>query len=184
MMSSFLFSEVWIKQNTAITQNVDYNDIKPFILVAQETTIRDRIGFKLYDRLMEGIRLENLNNDELDLVKLCRPVAAYQTVYMALPFLQTKIRRAGVVKNGDSLIQTVSREEMETLRSEFLQMKGYYFKRLDEWLCINSKKFPQYADPDALNKKNYGQNWDFGGFMTFKGTGDRTLIEKIINYKK
>lgn len=187
-MSAYFFSENWLKANTAISQNVDYQDIKPFITPAQEQMIKSRIGKSLYDRLLESIENGDYNNDELELIKLIRPAVAHFTVYVALPFLQTKIRRAGVIKNGDQFIQTISKQEMLDLRQEFLQLSGYYMEKVEEWLCLYSSLYPQYADPNPLNDKNYYQPYDFGGFMTYKGfpygLGDRDLILKTINYRK
>lgn len=189
-MSAYFFSENWLKANTAITANVDYQDIKPFIESAQETLIRPRLGKSLYDRLLQAITDQDWNNDELELIKLIRPAAAYYSVYMGLPFLQTKIRRAGVVKNGDQFIQTVSRQEMLDLRSEFSQMAGFYMSKVDEWMCLYSTRYPEYADPDPLNDKDWVQPFDFGGFSTYKGSpwgmglSDRDLILKMINYRR
>lgn len=187
-MGAFLFSENWLKSNTAVTKNVDFEDLKPFVIPAQETLIKPRLGKVLYERLLEAITNNDWNDDELELIKLCRPAAAYYTVYMALPFLQTKIRNAGVVKNGDQFIQTVSRQDALDLRSEFSQMSGFYMAKVDEWMCLYSSKYPQYADPNPLNDKDYTQPYDFGGFMPYKGSfglgSDIDLIKKVINYKR
>lgn len=189
MSSARFFSELWLIDNTAVSQNVDYADLVPFIEVAQQTLIENRIGPKLYERLCEAIDNQNWNADELELIKLLRPAAAYYTVYMALPFLQTKIRNKGLVKGTDQYIQTISRQDMLDLRQEFKEMVGFYMKRVEDYLCLYSSRFPQYSDPDALNKKNIAQPFDFGGFMSYKGEmgyglSDRELILKTINYKK
>lgn len=189
-MGAYFVSENWLKANTAVTQNVDYQDIKPFLLPAQEQLIKSRIGKSLYDRLLEAITNQDWNNDELELIKLIRPAVCYYTVYIALPFLQSKIRRNGIVKNADQYIQTISQQEMMNLRSEFSQMAGFYMEKVEEWLCLYSSRYPQYADPNPLNDKNHYQPYDFAGFMTYKtplnsfGIGDRDLILKMINYKK
>lgn len=185
--SAYFFDEIWLKANTAVSQNVDYEDLIPFISVAQETLIEGRIGKKLYERLCQAIENEDWNADELELIKLIRPAAAYYTVYMALPFLQTKIRNKGLVKGTDQFIQTISRDDMKDLRQEFKDMVGFYMNKVEDWLCLYSSKYPEYSDPDALNKKNHAEPFDFSGFMTYKRTGwglsDRDIILKTIDYK-
>jgi hypothetical protein len=187
-MAAYFFSEAYLKANTPITQNVDYQDLTPFIEPAQQTLIESRIGKSLYERLLQAIENQDWNADELELIKLIRPAVAYYTAYMALPFLQTKIRNKGLVKGTDNFIQTVSRQDMMDLRSEFSQMSGFYMEKVNEWLCLYSSRYPQYSDPDPLNDKHYAQPYDFGGFMTYKGTGyglsDIDLILKTISYKK
>jgi len=187
-MSAFFFTELYLKENTAVSQNVDYQDIKPFIEPAQETLIKNRIGFKLYDRLCDAITNQDWNADELELIKLFRDAVVYHTVYMALPFLQTKIRNKGLVKGTDQFVQTISRQDMMDLRIEIKEMVGFYMKKVEDYLCLYSSRFPQYSDPDPLNDKNISQPFDFGGFMTYKGSwtglSDKDLILKTINYKK
>lgn len=187
MSKAYFFTELWMKDNTAVSQNVDYQDLKPFIEPAQETLIENRIGKKLYERLCNAINNQDWNADELELIKLIRPAACYYTVYMALPFLQKKIRNKGLVKGTDQYIQTISRQDMLDLRIEVKEMVGFFMKRIEDWLCLYSSRYPEYSDPDPLNDKNLAQAFDFGGFMTYKGTpyglGDKELILKTINYK-
>lgn len=191
MSSGFFFSENWLKANTAVTQNVDYEDLRPFIIPAQDQLIKVRLGKSLYDRLVEAVTNQDWNADELELLKLVRPAAAYFTVYLALPFLQTKIRNKGIVRGTDQFIQTVSKQDMLDLRQEFLQMSNYYMARVEEWMCNYSYKYPQYNNPNPLNDKTYQDPYDFGGFVGYKGWpwgvrdgSDTDLILKMINYKK
>ena len=189
MANGHFFSENWIKANTAVTQNVDFQDLYPFIEPAQDQLIKERIGKSLYDRLVEAVINQDWNNDELELLKLVRPAAAYYTVYLALPFLQTKIRNKGLVKGTDQYIQTVSKQDMLDLRQEVLQMSNYYMARLEQWLCNYSSLYPQYISTDPLNTKDYQNPYDMGGFVSYKGYpyglgSDADLILKVINYKK
>ncbi len=186
-MNAYFFSENYLKSNTPVSNNVDYEDIKPFIEPAQETLIRSRIGKSLYDRLLQSIEQEDWNPDELELIKLIRPSVMYYTVYLALPFLQSKIRNKGIVKGTDQFLQTISRQDQLDLRQEFKEMSGFYMRRVEEWLCLYSSRYPQYSDPDALNKKNHAEPLDFAGWLPSKswgGLSDRDLILKTINYKK
>jgi len=186
-MAAYFFSENWLKANSPVTKNMDYEDLRPFIEVAQETIVLPRIGRALYNRLLESIELVDYNADELELIKIIRPVAAYQTIYLAFPFLQTKLRNAGIVKNGDAMIQTISGKEMEVLRSEINQMSGFYLNKLVDYLCVYSSKFPQYNSSEPLQDKVGGATFDYGGFLPFKSGlshRDDDLIRKMINYKK
>lgn len=189
MSNAFMFSENWLKANTPITQNVDYEDLRPFIEPAQDQLIKERLGKTLYDRLLEAITNQDWNNDELELLKLVRPAVAYFAVYLALPFLQTKIKNKGLVRGTDQFIQTVSKQDMLDLRQEVLQMSNYYMARVEEWMCNYSYKYPQYIDPNPLNNKDYQNPYDFGGFVGYKGYpyglgSDADLILKVINYRK
>ncbi len=189
MANSFFFSELWLKDNSPITFNVDYQDLRPFIMPAQDQLIKVRIGKELYERLMDSITNLDYNTNEQELISLIRPAAAYFTVYLAIPFLQSKIRNKGLVKGTDQYIQTISKQDMLDLREQCLQMSDYYMARVNEYLCLYSSNFPEYADPDPLNRKTYGPSYDMGGFTPIKGNcgyglgSDVDLILKTINYK-
>ena len=188
MSNAYFFSEQWFKNFTPVSANVDYQEIIPFIDPAQQQLIKVRIGKSLYDRLLEAIINQDWNNDELELIKLCRVPSAFYTVYLALPFLQTKIRNKGLVKGTDQYIQTISKQDLLDLRQEFLQMSNYYMARVEEWLCLNSSLYPQYSDPNPLNQKTYSNPFEASGFLGYKGgyieNGDVDLILKMIDYKK
>lgn len=186
-MSALFFTESWMKENTPLGQNVDYQDIKPFIEPAGDMYIKPEIGKSLYDRLKQSIIDNDYNSDELILLNLIRPAVCYYTLYMAMPFIQTKIRNAGLVKNADTTIQTISRQDMLDLRQETLNLASFYLGKITEWMCLYSSKYPQYSNPDPLNDKSILDNTDYAGFQPYKtalGLGtDRDLILKTIGYK-
>lgn len=188
MSSASFFSEEWIKTFTPISSNVDFADLVPFVNIAQEQLIKVRIGKSLYDRLLQAITNQDWNNDELELIKLIRPASANYCVYLALPFLHTKIRNKGLVKGTDQYIQTVSKQDLLDLRQEFLQMSNYYMARVEEWLCNYSSLYPEYTSTDPLNDKTYSSPYDSTGFLSYKGgtygDSDAELVRKIIDYRK
>lgn len=185
--TAFFFTELYIKANTAITANVDYQDIVPFIQTSQEMLVKERIGKVLYERLCQAIILRDWTDNELELITLCRPWVAFYCVYSALPFLQTKIKNKGLVRGTDQFVQTITTQDQLNLRQEFLQYSNYYGTKVDEYLCLYSSNFPQYSDPSPLNNKTHNQEYDMGGFGSYKGNcyglgSDVNLIMKTIGY--
>jgi hypothetical protein len=187
-MSAYFFSEQWMKTFTPVSSNVDYQDLIPFIDPAQDQLIKVRIGKSLYEKLLLTIQQQNWNSNELELIKLIRPAVCLYTVYLALPFLHTKIRNKGLVKGTDQYIQTISKQDLLDLRQEFLQMSNYYMARVEEWLCNYSSLYPEYNDPNVLNNKTYQNPYEASGFLGYKGNfngeTDVDLILKMVNYKK
>ena len=185
MSNAYFFSENWMKEYTPVSQTVDYEDIKPFIEQAGDQLARPKIGTVLYERLKASIVATDYSADELVLIKLLRPALCNYTVYLALPFLQSKIRNKGIVRGTDQFISTISRQDMLDLRQEFLQLSGYYMSKVSEYLCDNGSLFPQYTATGS--DKTIYEDFDFGGFLPFKGYalgGDTDLILKAIGYKR
>lgn len=158
MANALFISETYLKNTAPITANVDVQLFLPFIEVAQSKWIRDVLGNKLYQKLVDGIINSTLSTDESDLLKdFIRPIVAWYVVFEALPYLNAKIRNKSVLKGstGAETLQPVDLEELKYLRNEAKNNGEFYMKKLQDWLCLNGKNFPEYTNPDTLKTPNY-----------------------------
>lgn len=147
--NAFFVSETWIKDNTPLTSNVDAKEIYPFINVAQDIWIQDKVGSKLYNRLKAGIIANDLNANEIALLELIRPSLAYYILYEAIPFLANKLRNIGIVETADNKQKNADRADRKELRQEILNKAEYYMQRINDYLCKNGNLFPEYVTPDC-----------------------------------
>lgn len=154
---AFFVSEDWIKTNTPLTENVDVKEIYPFIKSSQDIYIQDKLGSKLYNRLIDGVINNNLNANEIELLMLIRPSLAYYCVHEALPFLANKLRNIGIVETADVKQKNADRADRKELRQECLNKAEFYMQRVNDYLCKNGKLFAEYITPDnplTPNKSN------------------------------
>jgi hypothetical protein len=161
-MDYWIITEAWIKRYTPLTEFVDMEIVRPFFKLGEEIDVRGVLGEKLFNRLKEGVELNNLTSDEVELLDNIRPFLAYAIVARSNPFIATGIRGSGIVKVANPNIQNATLAEVKDLQTNLNNMRDYYQKRLIDYLCLNNKKFPLYyqlGNPSS----NSTPNWSIGG---------------------
>lgn len=149
MASEALFiSEIYLKDFSPLTQNVDVKDYLPFVKVAQEKYTKPIVGSKLYDKLIAGVIASSLSADETVLVKLLRPIVGWYTLYECIPFINLKLKNKGILKSGTDFSSNADLSETRYLREECRNQSEWYVQRLQDYLCKNGKLFPEYTNPE------------------------------------
>lgn len=155
MVIAQFIDEEYLKDYTPLTQNVDVKEYLPFVDIAMDIYIQDKIGSKLYTRLQNGIVAADLNANETALLVLIRPSLAFYVLYEALPFLANKLRNIGIVETADIKQHNADRADRKELRQELLNKAEYYIERVNDYLCKNGKLFPEYVTPDSPISPNH-----------------------------
>jgi hypothetical protein len=148
--------EEFLKTRTPLNGQVDIKLLVPFIEVAQDTCIQPILGTALYTRLMKGIRDNDLNNDEIDLLKIIGPAQAYFALWSAIPFVGVELRGSGVVRSASPQTQPASRSEMDMLIHSSKSFADFYAQRIIDWLCKNGSLYPEFRTETApIKASNY-----------------------------
>lgn len=159
MVIAQFINEEFLKDYTPLTQNVDVKEYLPFVDIAMDIYIQDKIGSKLYTRLQAGIIAGDLNNDETNLLILIRQSLAFYVLYEAIPFLANKLRNIGIVETADTKQHNADRADRKELRQELLNKAEYYIQRVNDYLCKNGKLFPEYVSPDCPISPNHSSSY-------------------------
>lgn len=144
MAFAYFISETYLKDNTPLTQNVDVQDIYPFVKTAQDTYIKDKLGTALYDELITATIAQTYSASQLELLKLVRQALAWYACYDSLPFVAIKLRNKGVIKTAGDFATNADQSESKYLRQECRAKADYYLNRIEDYLCDNSSLFPNY----------------------------------------
>lgn len=146
MASAFFISENYLKDNSPLSGNIDIKEVYPFAKTAEEVYIQEAIGTRLFDRLVSSLTAspKNTTVNEIVLLKKIRSCLVWYTCYDALPFLATKIRNVGLVKQaGDNLESATDQQEIR-LEKKCKDKGDFYLRILQNYLCENSNLFPEY----------------------------------------
>lgn len=143
-------TENYLKGFTPISKNIDIEEVTPFLEEVELIDVRELVGKPLYDDLKEKYINQTLDNNEIELVNLLKRGISYKSASQALPFLNTKITSKGVQKLRGDYSEAGSMEEMKYLRRELENKAEYFFERVVEYLCKNSKYFPLYNTADDI----------------------------------
>jgi len=162
--NSLFLSERYLKDNTAFNNAIEVSELLPHILTSQDIYIQPVLGSKFYNKLKSQVELEyttpgTLTADQIELLKLIRPALAHYTYYRALPFVYAKTRSKGVMKGETETAKSVELDEMKYLRDDALNTAEFYTQRIQDYLCENGSKFPEYTNSDNPISPNHTQSY-------------------------
>lgn len=146
MIYALLISEQKLKQYTPMDSNVEMEEIRPFIIQAQDLKLQSLLGTNFMQDLMAKVDSDSLNEKETELIKYyIQPLLANYTLYLALPNLAYKIHNKAIVQPTSEESTSVSLDIIKYLRDAYKNNSDFYVDRLTDYLCDYSNDFPLYT---------------------------------------
>lgn len=158
-------SPIDVLQRTPIDGNVDSDKLNNVISKTQDTQVQDVLGTDLYRRLQEGIKNEDLNDNEKLLIN--DYIIDMLVHWTACEFIRVgtyNISNAGIVKNQPQDTIAASRNEIADLAQNMRDYGNRYKQRLVDYLCYNSNLYTEYStntgsDIHPSKKVDYSGGW-------------------------
>ena len=111
-----LVSEQRMKEWTSLDNNIRIDVLTPSILNAQEIYIQDTLGTPFFNRLKEGVRLNDLTTAESDFLRdYVGPTLMQYALYLIMPNLKYKFVEKGIVTGASEETTGTSLEELKYL---------------------------------------------------------------------
>lgn len=148
----------YIKEHTAMEENVDASKVAPFIIKVQDTHLQQILGSYFYQHLMDAVVGGTLTTAEDNLIKnYIQRLISEWVFYEAFPFLNYKATNKAISKqNSDNSIAS-ELNEVKFMRSAIRDMAEFYNERLNMELINNGNLYPEYQNPalpENLPKNN------------------------------
>jgi len=145
MAQALLIDEIYLKENSPLSANIDMSEVYPFVRSAQEIYVAEAIGTSLLNYLIETITNGPPYTAEDEVVlNLCRNALVWYSTLDALPFIWIKLRNIGLVKQSGDNMASVDSSEMEIIKNECKTKAAWYGNRLISYLCANGSKYAAY----------------------------------------
>ena len=162
-----LVSEQRMKDWTSLDSNIRIDVLTPSILNAQEIYIQDTLGTPFFNRLKEGVRLNDLTVDESDFLRdYVGPTLMQYALYLIMPNLKYKFVEKGIVSGASEETTGTTLEELKYLRETALDTAQFYDERMKENLKDFPARFPIYQTWNTLGMAPNKQNTYFSGLQT------------------
>jgi hypothetical protein len=162
-----LVSEERLKSFTGLDENVRVETITPYILNAQDIYIQNILGSLFYNRLKDGVRLDNLNNEEFNLLQdYISKALMFYSLYLLLPHIKYKIAQKGILNGASEETTPTNLEELKYLRQSTLDTAEFYQKRLLKELKDFPNRFPQYQVYGTIGMNPDKTSPYFSGLVT------------------
>ena len=162
-----LVSEQRMKEWTSLDNNIRIDVLTPSILNAQEIYIQDTLGTPFFNRLKEGVRLNDLTVDESDFLRdYVGPTLMQYALYLIMPNLKYKFVEKGIVSGASEETTGTTLEELKYLRETALDTAQFYDERMKENLKDFPNRFPIYKTWNTIGMAPNKQNTYFSGLQT------------------
>ena len=140
-----------IKERTGLHNNLDEKLINPEILTAQDMYILPTLGTALYERLQNGIELDDLTANEITLLDTYITPTLVHFVLSELPMgISFQFYNKGVVRKTDAGISEPSVQDLIDVANRYRTRAEFYKQRLVKYLrqsALSSNLFPEYLNP-------------------------------------
>lgn len=141
-----------IKERTSLHENVDEKLVLPEILTVQDMFFIPILGTALYERLQDGIELNNLTVNEVSLLdKYITNALVFYTMSELPMGLSYQFYSKGLSKKTSTNTDMPSAKEMMDVADRYKSRAEYYSQRLIKYLkqTASSTIFPQYLSPGS-----------------------------------
>ena len=148
-MSYVLFiSEARLKKLTAVHDNVEPQELTPFVVQAQDIYIQEILGTRFYQTLKDKIIADTVTGYYQTLLnEYIAPTLANYSVYLAFPSLNYKIKNKAVLTPTSEESQSTDLTSLKYVRGSVLDTAQFYAERTREYLRDNEEQFPEYLNP-------------------------------------
>lgn len=138
----YFVTENYLKVKTPITSNCDVNDVAPWVQPAAETRVRPILGNLFFNDLLEKYNTEQLNEEEIELVELIKPVVAWRAAALAVYGLSRQLKNKGLqIQDGENS-DGVTLNEVTFGMDHYNQIASGYQRDLIDFLVENKNNYP------------------------------------------
>lgn len=140
-----LINESYLKAFSPIPLNYNYEDIRPFISVAEEIWIIPIIGRALYDELIEQVSKNEITPENSTLLVKIYQLEAIAVLYEALPFVKSHISEVGITNGKSENSESISSTDFANLKNHLLTQIEVLKRVLKQFLETNKECYPLYV---------------------------------------
>ena len=142
----YFVTEQFIKDNTAITQNVDAKDLAPFIPMAVKTYVQPILGFNFTNDLLIKFNDGTTSAEEDELIEFVQYMTALWAAYDAIPNISFRVSNKGIQSQSGDYSASDGISVVEYIRTNVQKFAYIYEKNMRAFLELNKASFPLYLD--------------------------------------
>ena len=142
---TLLISENTLKENSVLQNNVDMKLVTPSIQYMQDTALQGILGTKLYRELQRQVFENDIQPAYRELLDdHIESILLYGVLSDVPVSLFLKMMNLTVGTSNDEGLTSGSLKQVNFLREHYRQKMQFYMKRMDDFLCFNTTKYPEF----------------------------------------
>lgn len=170
-LSPTLIDFSYFSAYSPVPTNYNWDDIRPFVSIAEEVWVVDIVGRKLYNELLEQVQNNNLTGENSTLLLKIYPYLSMAIVFESMPFLAYNITEKGVTKGKSDNSEPISNSELINMQNHIRTQLEVLKRMLKNFLNENSDCYPLFkSDDDCCTTTDID---DCGAFALFLWNANR-----------
>ena len=164
MPNVVFISEGRLKKLTSIHENVEPDDLMPFVIQAQDIYIQEALGTKFYNNLKIKVSGGTTTTYEQELLNdYIAPTLANYSLWLAFPHLNYKVKNKALLQGTSEEAATTDLNTTKYVRGSIENTAQFYRERLRKYLEDFAVNFPDYTNPGTDGMQPNRQNDYFSG---------------------
>ena len=147
-----LISEDYVRQNSNMEFNLEFQFIIKSIYDAQKLYIEPLLGTELYDKityLVDNDTISGATNYKTLLVNFIQPCLLNYTILQAIPLIHFKMNNKSINKLNSTNSETSDLESIKYLQDYYKNIAEMYSNRINRLLLNNTTLYPEYGQADG-----------------------------------
>ena len=140
-----LITKEYLAKNSPVPINYDFEEIRPFITIAENIYIVPILGKQLYDELIDQVTDNTVTDVNSTLLLELYQLESFGVMVESLPFIRAHVTEKGITlgksDNSDSIDSNDLNELMTHLKSQITVLT----KKLEDFLERNAECYPKYS---------------------------------------
>lgn len=157
-MEVLLTSEKFIKEVTALSDNIAGKYLRPSAVEAQEVGLRGILGDCLLERCKQLVASGDIAGEDYAMYRTLVDRSQYYLAYMTLVEISNKVTykltNFGVAKSTDQNLQVADGQEIAKQMYYYQSKADACCWQLQRWLLDNRTAFPELNDCDCSRMKS------------------------------
>lgn len=153
-MSNIIYTPVLINNEylaaySPLPINMSFDEVRPFISIAESLWIVDVLGKKLYNQLLEQVENNEVTPENSSLLLKIYPYLAIATTYEALPFIAYHMSDKGITKGKSDNSESINGTELSNIQNHLKSELDVLKKQLINFLREHKDCYPLYSDTNC-----------------------------------
>lgn len=141
-----LINNDYLAAYSPLPVNYNYEEIRPFITIAEAIWVVDVLGKKLYDELIEQVQDNNVTPENSTLLLKLYPYLAMAVTYEALPFIAHHFSEKGITNGKSDNSEPVTNAQLVNIQNHIRTELEVLKRMLKDFMKEHSDCYPSYHD--------------------------------------
>jgi len=175
-------SETFLKDNSIINDNVDFQTLQPVIIKVQDKYLYPILGTDLFEEISGQIRANTVTALNTTLLNnYVRKCLMWYILHESPPVFKYRFMNKGVMVKNSENSQPADLKEIQFLMNNFKQDAEWYAERITKYLIKNESSYPLYrANSDLDDIRPIGNNFTSSLFLGDDGCDEGDCLKNLI----